>query len=84
LKRKTVFIQILHEVSGRPKETIEGMLDAFLATISVPHKFNEEISIEEYEQLLNGLRKEKEGIRQWLMKGNLDFVLRYGKPAGSA
>jgi hypothetical protein len=50
----------------------------------VPHKFNEEISIEEYEQLLNGLRKEKEGIRQWLMKGNLDFVLRYGKPAGSA
>lgn len=73
MKRRDVFIQILHEVSGEPEDFINGLLNAFLAT-----------SDAEYESLLNGMRKEKEGIKAWLMKGNLDFVLRHGDPFGEA
>lgn len=84
MKRRDVFIQILHEVSGEPEDFINGLLNAFLATSDAPNKFDEEISDAEYESLLNGMRKEKEGIKAWLMKGNLDFVLRHGDPFGEA
>lgn len=84
MKRRDVFIQILHEVSGKPKDFINDTLDAFLTASGSAHRYDEEISAAEYETLLNGMRKEKEGIRAWLMKGHLDFVLRHGDPKGSA
>lgn len=86
MTRRDVFIQIMHEVSGKPKDFIKEIFDAslLLAPNSGQRKADEEISIEEYEQLLNELRKEKEGIRRWLIKGELDFVLHYGKPQGNA
>jgi len=86
MKRRDVCIQILHEVSGRPKEFVEAMFDASinLAPPAGQKKYFEEISDKEYEDLLNGLRQEKEGIADWLMRGNLDFVLRHGKPFGEA
>jgi hypothetical protein len=84
MKRRDVFIQILHEVSGKPKEFIDDILDAFLLSSGAATRFDEEISFAEYEATLTGLRKEKEGIKAWLMKGNLDFVLRHGKPFGEA
>lgn len=83
-KRREVFIQILHEVSGKPKEFIDDLLNAFLVSTGAKHKFNEEISDEEYETLLKGLREEKEGINAWLIKGNLDFILHHGKTQGNA
>lgn len=61
MKYRDVLTQILYEVSGKPKTFIEIMLGIFLATIPVKHKFDEEISTSEYEQLLNEMRKEKEG-----------------------
>lgn len=84
MKRRDVFIQILHEVSGKPKAAVDDILDAFLTTVPGQHKFDEEISAAEYEQLLNGLRKEKEGIAKWLIDGHQKFVLRNLPPKGSA
>lgn len=84
MKRRDVFIQILHEVSGRPKDSIEGVLDAFLMKSGAPHMFNEEIAEAEYESLLENMRKEKDGINDWLMRGNLALILRHSDPKGSA
>lgn len=84
MKRRDVFIQILHEVSGRPKAFIETILDSFLAAIPSKNNFDEKISDAEYEDMLNGLRKEKEGILAWLIRGNLSWILNNSDPAGSA
>jgi hypothetical protein len=84
VKRRDVFTQILHEVSGKPKAAMEDMLNGFLSTIPGQHKFDEEISDTEYEQLLNVLRNEKEGIAKWLMDGYQKFVLQHAKPQGNA
>ena len=83
MQRKDILTQILYEVSGKPKAFIEDLMDIFLLTIPGQHRFNEEISIVEYESLLNEMRKEKEGIKQLLIKGNLNFILRHGEPQGN-
>ena len=49
-----------------------------------PHRFNEEIAEAEYESLLEDMRKEKDGINDWLMRGNLAWILRHSDPKGSA
>jgi hypothetical protein len=84
MKRRDVFIQILHEVSGKPKSFIEGLLDSFITATGVSNRFDEDITEVEYKTLLEGMRKEKEGIKAWLIQGNLDFVLRHGDPFGKA
>ena len=83
MKRRDVFIQILHEVSGKPKEFIGDALNMFWKIHPMP-KMEEEISDTEYQQELDGMRKEKEGIKHWIMSGNLSWILRNSDPAGSA
>lgn len=84
MKRRDVFIQILHEVSNKPKAEIEKMLDDWLKANPGPNKLDEEMSAVEYERVIGGLRKQKEGIARWLMSGNLDVLLRFGEPQGRA
>ncbi|MEN6374260.1 MAG: hypothetical protein ABFD75_05675 [Smithella sp.] len=55
MKRKDAFIQILHEVSGVPKERIESDMASMLPAIPGS---DEELSDSEYEQFLNSLREE--------------------------
>ena len=38
MKRRDVFIQILHEVSGKPKDFINDTLDAFLTACAKKKK----------------------------------------------
>ena len=83
MKRRDVFIKIMHEVSGKPEAFVEDMLDAIISTIPEQHKFDEEISDAEYEQTLQELRKEKEGIAQWLHEGYQKFLLRNLPPKGT-
>lgn len=83
MKRRDVFIQILHEVSGKPKDFISDALNIFFKIHPAP-KMDEEISDAEYQQTLEGMRKEEEGIKDWLMRGNLSWILRNSDPAGSA
>jgi hypothetical protein len=84
MKRGDVFTKILSEVSGRPEHELLDILEAFKATIPGQHKFDEEISDLEGECLLSELRKEKDGIANWLNKGYLQFLLRTQEPQGHA
>ena len=84
MKRGDVFTQILSEVTGKPKESLADLLEAFKATIPGQHKFDEEIPDTEAKELLENLRKEKSGILSWLVRGYGQFVLRNFPPAGSA
>lgn len=56
MKRKDAFIQILHEVSGVPKERIESDMAGMLPAIPGS---DEELTDAEYEQFLNSLREEQ-------------------------
>ena len=56
MKRKDAFIQILHEVTGIPKERIESDMACMLPAIPGS---DDEMPDAEYEQFLNGLREEK-------------------------
>lgn len=84
MTRADIFIQILSEVSGKPKEEISTLLEVFNAAFPGPNKFDEELTDDAAQKLLEGLRKEKDGIRQWLMEGYLQFVLASKPPAGHA
>ncbi len=79
MTRGDVIIQILHEVTGKPQKIVRELFD--LALKNIPeHKFDEALSDKEAEELLNGLRKEKEGILNWLLRGNLEFQLKHFLP----
>jgi|GEM_PF-3188123 hypothetical protein len=84
MKQGDIFIQIIHEVTGKPKEFAAEMLEIFKSMIPGPTKFDEEISDEEAESLLIELRKEKEGIAKFIIDGYLRFFLRKSPPSGSA
>ncbi len=81
MKRRDVFIQILHEVSGRPKADIEKDMPLF---VKPDPGLDAEISDAEYEQLLNKMRGEKEGIAKWGIIGLQRLLLRQTPPKGSA
>ncbi len=54
MKRKDAFIQILHEISGMPKESVEKDMAGML--LAIPDS-EEEMTNAEYEQFLNSLRE---------------------------
>ncbi len=68
MTKADVFVQILHEVTGKSKEEVRTMLDE--ATEATGRAgFDDEIDEAEAEQLLADLREEKEGIMNWLLQG---------------
>jgi len=79
MTRGDVMVQILHEVTGKSKEFAREIFELSLRDCP-GHKFNEEMSDKEADELLNGLRKEKEGILNWLLRGNLEFQLKHLLP----
>jgi hypothetical protein len=64
-----VFIQILSEASGRPPDQVQDMLDNFLRFTGASHRFDQELSDAQAEELLIQLRRELPGIRRWLAQG---------------
>jgi len=79
MKRADIFIQILSEVSGRPKHEIAELLSA-IRQANPGGKWDEEIPENELEQLVNELRGEAPGIMDWLIKG----AARVDKRGGNA
>lgn len=68
MTKADVFVQILHEVTGKPKEVVCSLLDE--ATKATGRAgFDDELDDAEAEQLLADLRKEKDGIMDWLLRG---------------
>ncbi len=77
MTNRDVMVQILHEVTGKPKELIGDVLHDFAAAHPGSQSgFDRSISDAEAEQLLNELRKEKSGILNWLLQGNAEYIKR--------
>ncbi len=76
-----VFMQIVAEVSGKPKENFAWMYE-HIQRFPIGTDFDKELTDEEAEALLENLRKEKDSIRAWLIKGG--FMDELGEPLGNA
>jgi hypothetical protein len=63
-----VFIQVLSEESGKPKKEISDLFIAIRST-QPKGKWDNVLSQEESENLLNSLRKVSPGILMWLYEG---------------
>lgn len=73
MTNQDIFIQIVSEVSGRPKEEIADLL----AAIRRAHpggKWDKELSDKEAETLLVELRAEAPGILRWLVEGAMQVA----------
>ena len=63
-----IFIQIISEVSGKPKQEISNLLSAFQQT-HPGDKWDKIIPEHKADKLCNDLRKETPGILKWLHNG---------------
>lgn len=85
MTRGDVFIQVMSELSGEPKNLIAEMLH--LIKVEIPpelHRFDEEISEFKAVRLIDELRKEKEAILYWFVGGYRRFLLCTRTPQGNA
>lgn len=73
-----IFTQILHEVTGRPKTEVAALVDHVKARFSGQHRWDEELSPDESQQLLEALRQEKSGILNWLLEGKRAAISHEG------
>jgi len=79
MTRAEVFIQILSEVSGRPKTEVAELLNS-IREAQPGDKFDEDLPDKDAALLMAELRKEKDGILIWL----LDGAARVRKQTGEA
>ena len=77
-----VFIQILHEVTGKSKQELSAAIK-IIKTVE-PGRLDEKLSDEKAKTLLSSLRQEKEGILAWYVKACMDAHLESVEPVGSA
>lgn len=75
-----ILTQILSEVTGKPKDQLNDLLEEFKKRFQGQHRLDEELPPDKAEQLLDNLRKEKSGILAWLVRGGL----LAGEPKGHA
>lgn len=68
MRYQDIFIQILFEVSGTPKDELASLLAAFRKT-HPGDKWDQELSEQQANELLAKLRKEGPGITRWLHEG---------------
>lgn len=68
MTNQDVLVQILHEVTGRPKKQVRKIVEATRSALpDRGRKYDEHLPPAEAEQLLTSLRTEKEGILAWLV-----------------
>lgn len=65
MSNRDVMIQILTEVSGKPR----GFVVMVINTVPWSESFDRELSDDEAETLMGQLRQEKAGILNWLISG---------------
>lgn len=71
MTRREVIIQILSEVSGKPKEFVVEVV----SIVPQSKEMDDELPHGEGEELLEKLRQEKAGIFNWLLKGRRRALL---------
>lgn len=77
MTREEIFIKILSEVSGKPKQEIAELLSNFRKA-NPGGKWDDVIPDNEAEKLLNDLRSEAPGILAWLVKGAMEVARHEG------
>lgn len=76
MTNQAIMIQILHEVTGKPKEDWRRILTNARAIYPELGKgFDRERPTTEAQELLQSLRKEKAGILAWLVEGAIEANL---------
>ncbi len=72
MTNRDIFVQILHEASGKPSDFVSDMAESFFASLPPGStKIDDEISDTTASELLASLRTQLPGIRQWLIEGGL-------------
>ena len=84
MTRKDIFIKIISELTKQPESYISGRVDLIRGAMPGGDRFDDELSDNEAQNLLAGLRKDKSGVLTWLMQGRLSFLLKHSEPAGRA
>lgn len=77
-----IFVQVISEASGKPLEEVRQMSDVILKLAGSSGKMHEVVSDNEAKRLLNQLRGELPGIRDWLIQGGLMAEAKIAKNAG--
>lgn len=76
MTKQDVMVQILHEVTGQPKKQVKKIFKAIRSSLpDRGRKFDQTLTHAETEELLKGLRAEKEGILVWLIEGGYEAHL---------
>lgn len=65
MTRREIIVQILSEVSGKPKTFVQSVVDV----IPESEAMDSELPRDEGETMLKQLRQEKAGIFNWLLEG---------------
>jgi hypothetical protein len=70
MTNRDIFVQIIHEITGQPKEEL-GELVAACKKLFGQANWEKELADAEAQELLVKLRTEKPGIQLWLIRGGL-------------
>lgn len=73
--------QILSEATGKPVEEIKKMMDTILSVAGTRANFDKEIDDAYAKQLMEELREELPGIRNWLEQGRREAAEMIGAQA---
>ena len=80
---RDIFCQFISEVTGLPKIHMAELLEAFFLLHPVPNGIDEEMPENQAHELLFHLRKNKAGIRTWLIEGREEAFRKHGLKFGS-
>ncbi len=82
---RDIFCQFMSEVTGLPKIHMAELLDASFLLHPVPNgiDIDEEMPENQAHELLFHLRKNKAGIRTWLIEGREEAFRKHGLKFGS-
>ena len=69
-----IMAQILSEASGRPLESVQGLVKDMAKAFGSRTRLNEEVPHARAQELLAQLRTELPGIRAWLAQGRLEAL----------
>ena len=72
MNRADIFVQVMTETTGRPKHVVIDYFNQFRKAVP-GGEWDQELSPERAENLIQGLRSERDGIFSMLVKGLIEM-----------